>query len=361
MKVRILIVIFWIVLFFGFLFLPSLKNVFFPDCGINILAWPDMVDLETVSKFEKETGIKVNVSYYENNEELYARLRLTRGQGYDLMTITDNAVNYLRGQSFLKKIDKAKLNFWLDIDNHFTGHYFDPNNDFSIPYNWDIYGLGISNEYIKDKKPQSSWALIFDEKIAPRVSMIEDSYDAVLVAAQYLYGSINNLTEEKLQAITKLLIKQKKWVEAYTDLRADYFLNLGICPVMVGQSAYIYRANKSDDEANNNKENEFSFLIPNEGGFLIIDSLVIPEQSKKDEYVYKFINYLYQEGQVKGFYEDFGYLPVMKQILYSLNLNYLSSTLDEILQPDRFAKFAQFKRELPAQRISKLWIEVKSY
>ncbi len=362
MKMRVLIVTFWIGLFFGFLFLPSLKNLLYPAHGINILAWPDMVDFETVSKFEKETGIKVNVSYYENNEELYARLRLTRGEGYDLMTITDNAVNYLREQNFLKKVDKSKLSFWSEIDNHFTGHYFDPNNDYSIPYNWDLYGLGVSNEYLKEKKPKPSWSLIFDESIAPRVSMIEDSYDAVSIAAQYLYGSIENLTEDKLQGITKLLIKQKKWVEAYTDLRADYFLSLGICPVMIGQSAYIYRANKSDDEEDEKpKENEFSFLIPQEGGFFMIDSLVIPAQSTKEDYVYKFINYLYQEDQVKGFYENFGYLPVMKKLLHSVNLDYINEPLDEILKPEKFAKFSPLKRELPASRISKLWIEVKSY
>ena len=33
------------------------------------------------------------------------------------------------------------------------------------------------------------------------------------------------------------------------------------------------------------------FLIPKEGGFVIIDNVVIPALSKKDDLIYKFINF----------------------------------------------------------------------
>ena len=350
---KISIFVFWTSLIFIFLYSPFFKHTFFEKKTITILTWADMIDLQTVARFEAESGIKVNVNYYENNEELFAKLQVTQGQEYDLITITDNGVDYLRRNELIKKIDKSKLLFWNDIEPRLINHYFDPNNYYSIPYNWDIYGLGINRNYFGQTLPAASWNLIFDEKFAPnKISMIDDAYDSVLIAAKYLYGSIDNLSKEKLEEIKDLLIMQKKWVEVYTDLRSDYFLKLGICPVVVAQSAYIYRAIEED-------HGHFAFLIPKEGSFLIIDSIVIPVSSQKDDLVYTFINFLFKKNEIINFVKKFGYLPVTKEILYSLNFDYIGD-ISRILSSDNFKKFSFFKREIPFTEISKLWIEVKS-
>lgn len=349
---RILIFIFWITLIFVFLYFPLLKNRFFTKNSITILSWADMIDLNSVSKFERETGIKVNVNYYENNEELFAKLQVTQGQEYDLITITDNGVDYLRCKKLIKKIDKTKLVFWEDIDSHFLSHYYDPYNEYSIPYNWDIYGLGVNTNYFKNYIINPGWGLIFEHnKLNYKISMIDDAFDAVLIAAKYLYGTIDSIDKIKLAQIQELLIKQKDLVEVYTDLRADYFLKLGICPVVVAQSAYIYRAIQENSD--------FAFLMPKEGSFMIIDSLVIPALSKKDTLVYKFINFLYKEEEIRNFVKKFGYLPVLKDILYSLNLDYIGG-LDNIFLNENFGKLSFFRRVIPRNEISKLWVSVKA-
>jgi spermidine/putrescine transport system substrate-binding protein len=50
---------------------------------LQLLTWKGYAPKELVDKFEKETGIKVEVTY-SNNEEMIAKLRATRGAGFDL-------------------------------------------------------------------------------------------------------------------------------------------------------------------------------------------------------------------------------------------------------------------------------------
>ncbi|MDR3646183.1 MAG: extracellular solute-binding protein [Candidatus Babeliales bacterium] len=348
---RTFIVFFWVSLIFIFLYFPAVKDFFGMDKSINILVWPDIIDVQVISEFEKQTGIRVNINYYENNEELFAKLDVTKGQGYDLITITDVGVEHLRKKNLLKKLDKTKLKFIDEIDPHFLGHYFDSKNEYSVPYNWDIYGVGINLKYF-DKTPEKSWDLIFNPKYKDiKITMLDDAYDVILLSAMYLYGDIESIDKQKLEEIQKLLIQQKSRVEVYDTLRVDYFLKSGICPAVVSQSAYIYRAIKDTKG--------LAFVLPKEGTFMIIESLVIPEVSKKADLVYEFINFLYNENQIRDLFEKFGYLPTLKKILYSLDLDYIGG-LDLLLDPENFKKYFFLKRLISPDEVSQLWINVRS-
>ena len=50
---------------------------------VKILTWKGYAPTALIEKFEKETGMKVEVTF-SNNEEMIAKLRATRGAGFDL-------------------------------------------------------------------------------------------------------------------------------------------------------------------------------------------------------------------------------------------------------------------------------------
>ncbi len=47
---------------------------------LRLISWTGYAPPELIAKFEKETGIKVEVTY-SNNEEIMSKLRATRGGG----------------------------------------------------------------------------------------------------------------------------------------------------------------------------------------------------------------------------------------------------------------------------------------
>lgn len=85
------------------LFLP-LVMVFSISCGsssnnkeskeLNIYTWIQFIPSEVVEKFEKETGIKVNLSYYDNNDTLIAKL-FTGANQYDIVSPSTDYVDIL--------------------------------------------------------------------------------------------------------------------------------------------------------------------------------------------------------------------------------------------------------------------------
>src|SRR5271154_1669420 len=160
---RMMVVIFWVLVLFGFMYSPALIRWFSrSEKSITVFTWPLIIDANYITAFEKETGIKVYISYYESNEELLTKLKTTRGRGYDLVIPSDYAIEQLIKEQLVKKIDMSKLDFIGRINPFLKNNYYDPTNEYSLPYFWSVYGLCIDRDAFGGQLPEASWALIFD-------------------------------------------------------------------------------------------------------------------------------------------------------------------------------------------------------
>ena len=142
-----LIVFFWIFVLYLFLWSPSVSKLFFKKRSISVFTFPQLIDANYVHRFEKETGIGLTISYYENNDELLVKMEKTGGAGYDIIIPSDYTVEKLRNKGLLKKLDKSKLDFIQRIDKKFLHKYFDPENNYSMPYSWETYKIGYNKKY----------------------------------------------------------------------------------------------------------------------------------------------------------------------------------------------------------------------
>ena len=347
---QFVIICLWICLLLGALYWPKITFFSYKANTINVFTWGDILDPKIISSFEKETGIKVNFSYYSSNEELLVKLKATKGEGYDLIIPSDYAVSTLIKQNLLKKIDKSKLTFWNELNPNLLGRFFDPTNEYSIPFEWEIFLLGIN--YYKDKSTPLNWGLNFDKNnINYKISMTNDPIEATLLAGFYLFGPKDSLNATESAAVRDLLIKQKKWVEAYATFRGDYFLCTGSCQVAVVSSSYIWKTL--------NQFPSIGFVVPEEGTFISIENLSIPHPSKKEDLTYQFINYLFKEESVLSHFKTFGFFPSTLQALDKIEL--LPETKKLLLSSeDQFKKFHFAKEMMPQEQITDIWIEVKS-
>src|SRR5437870_1858539 len=74
---------------------------------VNIYVWTAEVPDFVVRRFEKETGIKVNFSTYENNEIMYAKIRSSKNAGYDLIMPSSYFVDRMARQHLIQPLDKS--------------------------------------------------------------------------------------------------------------------------------------------------------------------------------------------------------------------------------------------------------------
>lgn len=336
----------------AFLYLPRLSRFCTHQESISIYTWADMFNPKDISEFELQNNIKINLNYYDNCEELATKLEISKGRGYDCLLLSDCNIRDLIKLDLLALIDKNKLNFWQSLEPQILNKAYDPGNLYSIPYSWDIYGLGVNLAKISHLARVDSWGILFDHTTAmPKQGMMEDGLSAIAMAAQYLYGHVAELNTLQLNKIKELLLDQKQRVEAYTSVRSDYLLYSGASPVVVAQSACINRAAKCNSQ--------IKFCIPQEGGFISTESFVILKASNQHELVYKFINFMYRKDVARTYITKTGFLPARQDLLREINLDYLGGH-DQLLQANFFAKLAYFNYLVPREDIISLWVEVKA-
>lgn len=350
--VRGSIIFLWVALIFFALYLPKCEVIPCEENTINIFAWGDILEPSIIAEFEKETGIKINLSYYSSNEELLVKLKATKGEGYDLIIPTDYVVHALIKEDLLKPIDKNKLDFWPSINPHLLGHFYDPKNSYSVPFEWEIFGFGIDKEYFRNHPFTPSWGMIFDPKIVQyKITMENDPDDAIDFASLYLYGSVSTLTPQQTEEIRQLLVQQKVWVAAYANFRGDYFLATRNVAIAVASSSYILRTKK--------KFGFVDFVVPEEGSFIAIENLCIPRPSQKEDLVYRFMNYLYTPKSVAAHFETYSFFPAALQAPDFLNIDESTRELIASVQKD-FDKYHFITTLLPQKETRDLWVAVKT-
>lgn len=142
------------------------------DKVINLYSWSNYFPPETLKQFTAQTGIKVNASTYSSNEELIAKLS-ANDAGYDIVIPSDYAVQVLIAEKKIVPLDRTKLTNFKNLDPKLLGLVYDKENKYSFPIFWGTTGLGINKEVMKD--PIDSWSVLFEEKNAGKISMLNDA------------------------------------------------------------------------------------------------------------------------------------------------------------------------------------------
>jgi spermidine/putrescine transport system substrate-binding protein len=277
------------------------------------------------------------------------KLKATEGQGYDLVIPSDYAVSILVKNQLIKELDRNKLPFFNQFLPGLLGHFFDPDNRYSIPLSWEVYGLGIDKGFFT-KPFVPSWNMIFDPKVVDyRIVMVDDPIEAIEIAGFYLYGSTSSLSKTQAEKVKDLLIQQKPWVVAYANARADYFLVTKNSPLALASSSYIFRSKRNFDF--------IDFVVPKEGSFISIENLCIPKMCDKEALVYQFINHLYQRESIRAYWDAFRLFPALDDP-QDLDFDSQAHKIFYGLAED-FKKYHFFKSLLPQQKIRDIWVEVK--
>lgn len=352
---RIGIIFVWVFLIAAVFYFPSWKAQILPQEAktLNIFAWGDILDMELLEEFEKETGIKVNLSFYASNEELQVKMRATGGEGYDLIMPSDYAVSILVKEDLLQPIDHSQIDFWNTIYPILLNHKFDPGNRYSVPFEWEVFGFGIDSEFF-DKRPRpNTWKAIFDPHfIDYQIAMKNDPIEVFQFASHYLFGPLQSVSDTQFTAIRELLLEQRKWIMAYSDFRADYYIATGNTPLAISTTSYIKRIQQTFPNV--------SFVVPKEGSFVSIENFCIPKASDKQKEIYTLLNYLYRPESLIQHQKTFLYLSASDKILDQIELDDEYRKLYE-MTPETFKKYQFFRNLAPQQQVRDLWIEVKSF
>jgi len=329
---KVAIVCIWLLLIFVFLYAKQFISLFHQGKSINVLVWGQVLDKEFLYDFEKETGIQVNMSYFENNEELFVKLQSGFQHDYDLLMPSDWAVQVMIEKGLIKKIDRSKIHIWDNIYPALQNLYCDPGNNYSLPFYWSLFGPALDTRYWKKEKPPATWGIIFDEQIMPkRMCIVEDIRVLVCIAALYLFGRYDQLNEKEIEQIKTLLLQQKKHVAMYTDSRPEYVLASGSVSLAISWFGDFLKIMRQYDY--------IDFVIPSEGLFAEVASFVIPATSTKDDFIYPFINYLFRKDIAKQYVDKLDFFcAVDVDVEYDERFQQVTKPTHELISRVNFFK-----------------------
>lgn len=351
--VRVVIFLFWSCVIALLLLTPRVSLV--ARNSISIFAWPGVFSEEYISLFERETGIKVYVSYYASNEELLVKLRATGGRGYDLVVPSDYAVKKLIDEGLLKRIDKQKLDFVQVLNPLLMGHPFDASNDYALPFVWELSLIGVTKNFMQHARvtPEHAWDLVFrpgDFGLDYRLIMVNDPIEAIAAAAYYRFGTVASLSIDQETAVKELLRAQRPWVEAYSNVRSDYYLGTHNAMAALSHSAEIWRASRDYSDVD--------FIVPRDT-FVTIEHCALPVGNTKDDLVYQFLNFFYTERSFQHHFDLFKTSPARRDVIDTLQATAYQKAIMISSQKD-FAHYIFVRDILSEQSKQSLWISIKS-
>lgn len=253
---------------------------------LNIFNWSEYMDPDILTQFEAECGVAITQDIYSSNEDMIAKL-LAGNSGYDLVFPSDYAVQILISEGLLAELDKANIPNIKNLNPDQMGLYYDPDNKYSLPYQWGTTGLAYNVTEFPDGPPES-WAAIFEpDQVCQHsgfVSMLDDEREVIGAALLYLGYSYNETDPAAQKKAEDLLKAQKECITGYNSDNFDD--NLAAEEVLLAHAW-------SGAVATARSENEnVAYTIPKEGGAIWQDNMAIPADAPRKYTAEVFINYI---------------------------------------------------------------------
>ena len=266
---------------------------------LNLYIWADYLAPDTLSNFEKQTGIKVNVAFYDSNEQLETKL-LAGQSGYDVVVPSASFFERQIKAGVYLTLDKSRLPNLVNADPTLLSRVAanDPGNDHGVIYMWGTIGLGINEKMIRALAPDAplnSWRLVFDPAFAARVgkcgiNFLDSPAEMMRVVYSYLGKDPNSADPADLAAAEKVLAGIRPYIRNIST--ADYIealANGDLC-VAVGYNGDLLQSRDRAREAG--RGIEIRYETPVEGTILWFDNLAIPKDAPHPDSAYAFINYI---------------------------------------------------------------------
>lgn len=340
----------FLILFFSFCFLfPIFAHA--QDKVVNIYAWTGEIPDFVVRLFEKQTGIKVNIATYENNEIMYTKLRATKNPGYDIVMPSSYFVDRMRRLNMLEKLDRTKLSNWHHLNPEFLNSVFDPQSEYSVPHIWGVTGIAYNKAYFPAKSI-TKWADFWDERFDNKLMLLDDTREVFSMALLSLGYSANDRDPEHIKAAfvkLKALMKNVKVFSGDTVVSTLIDEDATVGMAWNGDTYKAYKENRNVD-----------FVFPQEGFVIWVDNFSIPKNAPHKEAAYAFINFILRTDIGKEIALATGFptanLAAQKQLPPDMRNNPM------IYPPANIMRRGQFQQDLGDDTLAlyeKYWEELK--
>jgi spermidine/putrescine transport system substrate-binding protein len=269
------------------------------DKLVNWSNWPLYIDIDdatgsrpSLEAFQKLAGIEVVYTEDVNdNAEFYAKVRtqLEQGQdiGRDIVVLTDWMAALWIDNGFVQKLNKDIIPNWTNLLPKFFYTSFDPGRQYSLPWQSGIGALGWNKAELQATLGTSTMTSVdqlFDPKLKGRVSVLSEMRDTMGILMAYQGADPTNFTDDEFSKAIELLTQQVDSGQIRQVTGNDYAgaLESGDLIAVIGWSGDMIQLGP-----------DFDVAIPETGGTLWTDNMMIPALAAHKRNAELVMNYYY--------------------------------------------------------------------
>lgn len=332
------------------------KSLGLEGTTINVYNWGEYISdgsdglMDVVAEFERLTGIKVNYTNFESNENMYSKLS-GGGVSYDVIVPSDYMIERLIDENMLLKLDYGNIpNFDKYIRDDCRNLFFDEKQEYSVTFNINYTALIYNKKLVKEKP--TSWKALWDEQYKDKVLMFNNSRDAFAIAQSILGQDVNTTNEQDWVDAAELLAQQKDAVDPVYVM--DEVFNL------MESGEYALASYYSGDYLLMIENNEdLDYCFPEEGVNKFYDAFCIPSCTQNKKGAEAFINFMMEPEVAFDNSEYIYYASSNKEIEHNEDSSLYG---EEAVYPKKEPPYTEF-HNLPQNILeleNTLWSRVKS-
>ena len=254
----------------------------FAEGELNFFNWGNYTNPKLLEKFEKETGIKVNLTGYDDNDSALAKVK-AGGHGFDMVVPSSSYVPIWINEGLLLESRPDQMENFKHMKERWKNVDWDPGRHYTVPWQWGSVGVMVDTAVYKGDINTS--AIIFDppEELAGKINVAPEMGDVMGTALRYVGSKPCTDDKEALKKARDVLLEAKpKWLSmeygviekiAAGDLAASLYWN-----------GAAFRARL--------KNPNIAYGYPKEGYSLWMDSVGILKDAKNVENAKKFLNFI---------------------------------------------------------------------
>ncbi|MGA0262775.1 MAG: ABC transporter substrate-binding protein [Ilumatobacteraceae bacterium] len=320
--------------------------------------WPYYIDptedgaTGTIDRFVAASGVKTTYSEaYNDNLEYFAKIQPLLGTGKtidpDIIMPTQWMAGRLRKLGWLEKLPVDKVPNAKNLEDAFKNPPSDPTGEYSLP--WQAGTAGIAYNIDVTGRELKSVADLFAPEFKGKIGMLTEMRDTIglLLLGLGINPSTVTSFNDAAPAFEQLeKAKADGQIRAFTgnDYMDDLSLvNFAAC---VGWSGDILQLQADNPSAR--------FVIPEEGGTLWWDTMVVPKGAKNTAAAAKFMDYVYDPVQAAQITAWVQYMSPVKGVREELAKIDPELADDPLLFPDdatraRLYAFADLSDDVEAE------------
>ena len=327
----------------------------FRDKGItlNVYNWGEYISdgsdgsIDVIKEFEEISGIKVNYTLFDTNEDMYAKV-VHGGSQYDIIIPSDYMIARLIDEDRLEKLDFDKIPNISLIDDKYRFTDFDPEGAYTVPYTWGMVGLVYNTKYVTAEEA-STWDVLWNEKFKGKVLMFGNSRDAFGIALKKLGYSLNTENLEEIDKAADALKAQKAVNQMYAmDQTFDKMAN---------ENAYAAPYYAGDCLTMMERNENLAFAYPKEGVNQFIDSVCIPKGTTNKDAAEAFINFLCETDIAVANCEFISYFTPQTEAMEIVGVDERIKPTEEALENSE--TFVMLGDEANSH-MEDLWLQIRS-